>query len=131
MSLRRNTIANYIGRLYVAFIGIVIVPAYLTYLGKEAYGLVGFFSMVQGWLQLLDMGLSTTLAREAARFNAGGYSGAIFRRLFTLVTRLFLGVAIVIATGSVLSADFIAASWLNVKTLPDNDVAYALSVVFY
>ena len=32
------------------------------FLGVEAYGLVGFFVMLQGWFLLLDMGLSPTMS---------------------------------------------------------------------
>ncbi len=70
-SLRRNIAVNYASQVYVALIGIAMVPLYLKYMGIEAYGLVGFFAMVQAWSQVLDFGLSQTLGREAAKFNAG------------------------------------------------------------
>ena len=31
-------------------------PLYIKYMGAEAYGLVGFFTMLQAWFGLLDMG---------------------------------------------------------------------------
>ena len=71
MSLKRNILANYASQLYVTIIGIVMVPLYIKYMGSEAYGLVGFFSMLQAWFGLLDMGLTPTMSREAARFNGG------------------------------------------------------------
>jgi len=58
MLLKRNTIANFIGLGYTTVIGIVIFPLYLQYLGAEAFGLVGFFTVLQAWMQLLDMGMS-------------------------------------------------------------------------
>ncbi len=42
ISLKKNTIANYIGQFYNMFIGIAILPAYMIYLGAEAFGLIGF-----------------------------------------------------------------------------------------
>jgi O-antigen/teichoic acid export membrane protein len=69
MSLKKNTIANYIGQFYTMFIGIFMLPFYLKYLGAEAYGLVGFFTMLMSWMALLDLGLSTTLARETAKLK--------------------------------------------------------------
>ena len=66
MSIKRNSIANYIGQSYTILIGIVITPLYLQYLGAEAYGLVGFFALMQAWMSLLDMGLSPTLGRQVA-----------------------------------------------------------------
>ena len=55
MSLARNAAANYVGQFYVAGISIVVVPLYIKYLGIEAYGLVGVFSMIQAWFQMLDL----------------------------------------------------------------------------
>lgn len=43
MSLKKNTIANYIGQGYTILIAIVFLPLYLHYLSADAYGLVGFF----------------------------------------------------------------------------------------
>jgi O-antigen/teichoic acid export membrane protein len=48
-----------------------MVPLYLKYMGAEAYGLIGFFSMIQVWFAILDMGLSPTVARETARYKGG------------------------------------------------------------
>lgn len=48
ISLKKNTIANYIGQFYNMFIGIAILPAYMIYLG--AFGLIGFFTMLSAWM---------------------------------------------------------------------------------
>ncbi len=51
VSIKRNTIANYIGQSYGILVGLIVTPLYLKYLGAEAYGLVGFFALMQAWLQ--------------------------------------------------------------------------------
>ena len=71
MSLKHNILSNYVSQIYVTVIGIVMVPLYLKYMGAEAYGLVGFFAMLQAWFQLLDMGLTPTMSRETARYRGG------------------------------------------------------------
>jgi len=67
--LKKNVIANYLGRFYTIIIGIVVLPIYLNYLGAEAYGLVGFFTMLISWMMLLDLGFSQVLSRETARLR--------------------------------------------------------------
>jgi hypothetical protein len=52
LSIRRNIIANYVGQLYATLIGILLVPLYVGYMGVEAYGLDGFYTMLQGWFML-------------------------------------------------------------------------------
>ncbi|WP_276573964.1 oligosaccharide flippase family protein [Vibrio cincinnatiensis] len=69
--LRKNIIANYASQLYSAGIGILILPLYIKYMGEEAYGLVVFFTMLQPWFALLDLGLTPTIARETARYHGG------------------------------------------------------------
>ncbi|WBE25080.1 oligosaccharide flippase family protein [Denitrificimonas caeni] len=69
--LRHNVIASYVSQIYVAGIGILILPLYIKYMGAEAYGLVGFFTMLQACFALLDLGLTPTIARETARYHGG------------------------------------------------------------
>ena len=47
MSLKSNISANYASQIYSTLVGIVLVPVYLRTMGSEAYGLVGFFAMLQ------------------------------------------------------------------------------------
>jgi O-antigen/teichoic acid export membrane protein len=55
----------------VTLAGVLMMPFYLRRMGAESYGLIGFFTLMNAWFQLLDAGLSLTLARESARFRAG------------------------------------------------------------
>jgi len=75
MSFKKNIVANYASQLYSAGISILILPLYIKYMGAEAYGLVGFFTMLQAWFGLLDLGLTPTIARETARYRGGSMSG--------------------------------------------------------
>lgn len=129
MSLKRNITANYISQFYVTLIGIVMVPVYLRYMGAEAYGLVGFFAMLQAWFQLLDMGLSPTMARETARFNGGAADALSLRRLLRALEGIFLAVAIIGGSTIILLSDVIARNWLKVETLPLVEVRHAIMLM--
>ena len=98
ISLKKNTIANYIGQFYTIFIGIFMLPFYLEYLGAEAYGLVGFFTMLMSWMVLLDLGLSATLAREASRLK--DKTGGLFelKKITLSVEVFFLVISILVFT---------------------------------
>ncbi|MED5526636.1 MAG: oligosaccharide flippase family protein [Pseudomonadota bacterium] len=126
--LKRNVIANYVGQIYIAAVGILIVPFYLSYLGAQGYGLVGFFTMIQGWLQLLDMGISTTLSREAARSRLDDASGIFFRRLQMLVMAVFVAVALLFVAAALASVDWIASTWLT-STLDHSTVKTAVTAI--
>lgn len=122
MSLKKNISSNYVSQIYATTIGIVMVPMYVHYMGAEAYGLVGFFATMQAWFQLLDMGLTPTLAREAARYNGGAMDANSLRRLLRALESIFICIAIVGAAAIIAGSGFIAGNWLKVQHLPLSEV---------
>jgi O-antigen/teichoic acid export membrane protein len=126
LSLKKNIFVSYVSQLYCALISIVMVPIYMRYMGVEAYGLVGFFIMLQMWFQLLDLGLTPTMAREAARFRGGALDATSLRRLLRALEGVFLGVGIMGSVALAAAADVIADSWLNVQQLSHNEVRQAI-----
>ena len=52
----------------------LFIPIYLTFLGPEAYGLIGFYTTLLGVLAFTDLGLTATLNREMARLSVRQYS---------------------------------------------------------
>jgi O-antigen/teichoic acid export membrane protein len=90
----------------------------VRYLGPEAYGLVGFFAMLQGLFQLLDMGLTPTLARETAMFMGGAADASSLRRLLRTLEGLFIGLALVGSAAMFTGSGWIAAHWLKAQHLP-------------
>lgn len=129
MSLKKNILASYASQIYVTLIGIVMVPFYVKYMGAEAYGLVGFFAMLQAWFQLLDMGLTPTMARETARFQGGGTDALTLRRLLRALEGIFISIAIVGAIVLLAGASSIAGHWLKVQQLPLVEVEYAIMLM--
>ena len=130
MSLRRNSLANFAGQLYATLIGIVALPFYIEFLGAEAFGLVGFFVLLQSWLLLLTSGVAPTLARQIAVSRGRGDLGArpfreALRSLELVVLALALGTAALVW----LVSDRIAADWLEVKTLSLPDVAFCIALM--
>jgi O-antigen/teichoic acid export membrane protein len=129
MSLKRNILANYVSQIYVALIGIVMVPMYVGYMGAEAYGLIGFFAMLQAWFQLLDLGLTPTMVRETARFNGGATDALSLRRLLRAMEGVFLLVAVLGGAAMMAGANAIATSWLKVEQLPLHEVQHAIMLI--
>ena len=129
MSLKRNILASYATQIYVTLVGILILPLYLKYMGAEAYGLVGFFTMLQAWFNLLDMGLTPTVARETARFRGGATDALSYRRLLRALQLIFFAVALVGGGAMFIFSGLIADGWLKVQTLPLPQVQLALQLM--
>jgi O-antigen/teichoic acid export membrane protein len=129
VSIKRNIAANYVAQAYTMLIGIVMAPVYLHYMGTEAYGLIGFFTMMTAWFQLLDMGLTPTLMREVARFRGGAISAGTLRSLLRGLEAIFGGASLAGAGALVFSANWIATHWLRAKGLPVDEVAHAVMLM--
>lgn len=106
-----------------------MVPMYIKYMGAEAYGLVGFFAMLQAWFNLLDMGLTPTMARESARYRGGAISLLDYRRLARALEGVFAAVALLGGVLLFTLAQPIADSWLNASELPLQEVIQALELM--
>lgn len=128
-SFKKNIIANYASQLYSAAIGILILPLYIKYMGAEAYGLVGFFTMLQAFFALLDLGLTPTIARETARYHGGSMTALHYRQLFRALSCIFLTVALVGGGSLWLLAQPIAHKWLNVEALSMSTVVMAVQIM--
>lgn len=129
MSIKGNVVASYISQIYVTAIGILMVPMYIKYMGAEAYGLVGFFAMLQAWFNILDMGLTPTIARESARFHSGAMSALDYRRLVRALEVIFAVIALLGGGGLFLFAQPIAEHWLNTSQLPKKEIVLALELM--
>lgn len=123
--LRVNLLANLVSQIYVALIGVVMTPVLLRYMGAEAYGLVGFFAMLQGWFVVLDLGFSAALSREAARRRGLAAEMGELRWLLRSVEKLFLLLGTGCALIAVAVAPYVAQSWLQVEELATTDVRTA------
>ena len=129
MSLKKNIITSYISQAYVIIVGILVFPLYISEMGAEAYGLVGFFSMLQVVFNLMDLGLSATISRETARNRAGVHSNILYLQLYRALNILFIIIAL--SGGLILFflSRYIAVKWLNIENISFIDVTYAIQVM--
>lgn len=128
-SLKQNIFSSYVSQIYVTVISVVMVPMYLKYMGAEAYGLVGFFSMLQVWFNLLDMGLTPTITRETARFRGGALDALTFRRLVRSLEGIFLVIALLGGGILLLLSGPIATNWLIAKQIPISEVKSSIQIM--
>ena len=98
-------------------------------MGAEAYGLVGFFTMLQAWFALLDLGLTPTIARETARYHGGSISSLLYRQLFRALSLIFLTIATIGGTLLWLMAVPLANKWLQIETLDMKSVITAVQIM--
>lgn len=124
-----NAISNYIGQAYSILITLASVPIYIKYLGAEAYGLIGFFIILQSFSGLLDFGLSATINRKVAQARAVDSEFSLLFGVLKIVEPLFAIVFIVIFLAIYFNGDFISVKWIKAVTLTKADIAYCLMLM--
>ena len=121
MTLKRNVIANILGSGWSALMSIIFVPLYIKYMGVESYGLVGVSAIVFAWLFILDMGMSSTISREMARFSGNAHNNKSILDLLKSFEIISFGAAIIVIFSILVSSRWLSVNWINNKSL-NNDI---------
>lgn len=131
-SVIANTVINYLGQAYALLIGIVIMPFYLGHLGAEAYGLIGFFAVLQAWLLLLDVGLSPSLVRQIAHYQGDTPAQSQQRRpgqLLRSFELIFLPLALLSSLSVFAGSQWIAQRWLKAQELDTATIVSCIALM--
>ena len=115
--LRLNLGANLLGKGWAALMGIVFIPLYIKFMGIESYGLLGFFTTLQAVFILLDLGLTTTLNREIARYSAVAEKSQDMRDLVRTLEIVYWGLAICVGVIVLVLSPMIANEWFKADTI--------------
>lgn len=128
--LAKNTIANYLGQGYTSVISIVVLPMYLDYISPEEFGLIGFFTLLSTWLQILTVGLNPTLSRQVAVFRSEGLLASHeFRVILRSLEVMILVLGLLTAVSVLTASNWIAQHWLNAKDLNQKTIINAVSMM--
>jgi O-antigen/teichoic acid export membrane protein len=129
LSLKKNVIANFIGQGWTAVMGLAFMPIYIRYLGLEAYGLIGFYAVLQAWFTLLDMGITQTLNREMARYAGGSYTAKSILDLLRSLEIVALVIGLFICLIVWFTSNWIATYWLKANALGTLSLSHALTLM--
>src|SRR5438105_2883085 len=125
-SIKKNIVANLAGKIWGASIAILLIPQYIKYLGIESYGLVGFYGTLIGSMAILDLGLSTTLNRELAKYRSENRTVKDIRDLTFSLECIYWLIGIFICLLIVLLSGIISTHWVKVEHLQITDVKSAV-----
>ena len=116
-------------RVYSAGIGIALLPYFLEVLGKEQYGLVGSFVILQACMQILDAGVSGVLTRQSILTQKNQESFLKFIGLLKQCLLIFALIAfIVVCLGHGFAIKY-SAEWFNTD-LEESVISTSVSLMF-
>jgi O-antigen/teichoic acid export membrane protein len=126
--LKRNIVANFVGQAWRGLIAVAFVPLYVHYLGIESYALIGIFTLLLGWLSVVDTGLRATLSREMARFVGGALDGTAIRDVLRTIEVIVLAFGFLSALAIWGAAGYLA-KWVHPEHLSLQTVTFAFAVM--
>lgn len=115
---KSNLLANFAGLGLPTLLQLALVPVYIRLMGVESYGLIGFYVMLLTMMQVLDLGLGTTMNREMARYSTQPDRGEEARDFVRTLELVYWTLGIVAGGIIVGMAPLIATRWINPGTLP-------------
>lgn len=116
-------------RIYTAVISIVLIPFIIDKVGIEAYGLIGFFTVLQACLSILDAGIGGVITREAITSQSSYESFSRFNGLYKKVIAIFLAIALLIIFVGWFTSVRYSNSWLQTKL--DHQVVITCSFMMF
>jgi len=124
-----DLVASFAGTGWAAAVQVACIPLYIKFLGIEAYGLIGFYLMLQSMLQVLDLGLSPTMNREMARYSIQPEKSAEARDLVRTLEVGYWLIGIAIGAVIVTAAPASAKHWIKSGSFPVHDVQVAVMLM--
>jgi len=128
-SLKLDLLANIAGVGWPAIVQFICIPVYIKFLGIEAFGLIGFYLLLQSLLQVLDFGLSPTINRELARYSVQEEKSAEARDLVRTLQAGYWIVGLMIGVAILVAAPSIATRWINAGSFPTSSVRQAVMLM--
>ncbi len=129
MSVKKNVIANYIGRGLLTVLSIVFIPIYINYLGIEAYGLIGIYTILVSMMMLVDVGMGQTIVREVAKYTSKTLSINEIKDTLKTFKYIYFVIGLFLFFLIYLSSELIVSKWLNIEKLVYADVLVAIELM--
>lgn len=130
MSLvKRNILANFLSKFWVAIATYASIPFYLKLLGAGAYGLIGFNITLNTLISVLDLGFSITLNKELAKLSSTSGAEQESRDLVRTLEVVYWPIAILIGLALVLGSSLIARYWVHSSEIPLSTVQTAIMMM--
>ena len=124
--LKFNVLANAAGSSWLALVQIALIPVYITFMGIEAYGLLGFYITLQAILQVFDFGLTPTLNREMARLSSSSGEDSGARSFVRTIEFIYWPIGILLAIAILVAAPYISSHWIHAETLSEQTIKEAI-----
>ena len=124
-----NTVANTAGQLLGPVVAIILVPVYLSVLGRESYGLIGFFTALNLLMQIFSQGIGQALQRSIAQRDVDEQGRRLLRRLVSTFERAYGVMGLVIMVCLMAASGFVSRDWVRNEHLDSSTIQLCLVIL--
>ena len=128
-SLSRDLTASVLGKGLTAGLLFVFTPIYISLMGVEAYGLLGFYAVLLASCMFLDQAISPIVSHRFAQARALGLVAPDLWSTFRTVEILALATGALIALVIVVAAPWVSDSMLKATTMTPQRVHSAVQLM--
>lgn len=127
--LSRNISANILSNGWSTALLLLLTPLYVSFLGVESYGLIGFYTSWVAILGILDTGISTTAVREIAWLAARPEEKGRIPSLLLTLEMAYWGIVLLLGLVILSGAWFFGGGWFQTKNLPPELIRDAMMLM--
>jgi len=127
--LGRNISANILSNGWSTALLLLLTPLYVSFLGVESYGLIGFYTSWVAILGILDTGISTTAVREIAWLAARPEEKGKIPTLLLSLEVAYWGIVLLLGLAILSGAWFFGGGWFQTKNLPPESIRDAMMLM--
>ncbi len=125
----KNILANFVSTIWLLLLQLVCIPFYVKLMGIEAYGLIGFYIMLQVILQAFDFGLGMTMNRTMAYYSVQSERLKEARDFTRTVEIIYITIGIIAGVLILSGASLIAKYWIKPGNIPFNIIWQSLMLM--
>jgi O-antigen/teichoic acid export membrane protein len=115
--LGKNISANLLSSVWLTVLMLVLTPLYISLLGVESYGLIGFYLSWVAILGVLDVSVSVTAVNEISWRSSRPEMKRTIPILLKSLEIAYWFIILVAGLGTLMGAWFFGASWFEAKSL--------------
>lgn len=110
----RSSIANYINRFWLTIVSFFLFPFIIHHVGVTASGIWILISSITGYFGLLDLGISSSLAKYIAEYNAKENKEQV-NEVINTTFFLFVGIGLIASMGLVVFGEIFLTSFFSIS----------------
>lgn len=129
MRMFRAIGVNFLGGIWTGVLVVSTTPFYVSVLGLEGFGLIGFWQLLLFISVIFDFGLGASLVREFARYKGNNEPETKYRELLLALQLVYVLAAVLVGAAIYVAASWLATSWLKLVVISTDEASLVIKLM--